>query len=342
MGLPPGSVVYVGKELNFSPVWSYWHYNSHRLAEIVVSTDNLPMPPKKEEVGWLGLIGLHQPDTITALGAHLGMHALLLEDFANTTQRPKVEEDQDVLVLILKSFVFDKKQLELTTRQVNLVLKSCQVVSLCEDQIDSLSHVLERLKAGRGLIRKRGADYLFFAMLDVIVDSYYEVMDEIVPLIEQMESAMMHRHAPDFLHKLQRISRVLFTMRKHVLPLREAVSKIQRGDFEQIHADHLRYFGDVNDHLMSILDNIDFYIQMTGSLKELYLSNISFKMNKVMQVLTAISAVFIPLTFLVGVYGMNFDFMPELHWKYGYFVLWGLMAAIGLALWIGFKRRKWL
>lgn len=341
VGLPPGSVVYIGQQRGFTPSIRFLRYSADEFFEDTLPIDQLQALITPDHICWLHVTGVHDTSLIASVGEMLQLHPLFIEDIANTTQRPKADELDDALMVVLKLFRLEKEAPRLVSQQITLVLKHQVVLSFGEEPGEVLDHIRNRLLTGKGNLRKRSADYLMFAIIDVLVDSYYEVLEELIPLIEAMEVSLMQRNPQNLLHRIQRLSRALFTLRKNIYPLRESINKLSRGDFEQVKPANLKYYSDVNDHLLQMLDNIDFYIQLTNSLKELHMANISYKMNKVMQALTAISAVFIPLTFLVGVYGMNFKNMPELSWHYGYYVLWLLMIGLGLGLFWGFKRKGW-
>ncbi len=341
VGMPPGSVVYIGKKHGFTPSIRFLRYSADDFFEDTLPIDQLQSHIENHQICWLHVTGVHDTEMIASLGEMLEIHPLFIEDIANTTQRPKADELEGTLMVVLKSFRLEKEIPHLVSQQITLVLKKQVVLSFGEEPGEVLNHIRNRLLSAKGNLRKRSADYLLFAIVDVLVDSYYEVIEELIPLIENIEISLMQRKQQNLLHRIQRINQTLFSLRKNIYPLRESINKLSRGDYEQIKPSNLKYFGDVNDHLLQMLDNIDFYIQLTNSLKELHMANISFKTNKVMQALTAISAVFIPLTFIVGVYGMNFTNMPELNWKYGYPILWLLMIALGMGLFWGFKRRGW-
>lgn len=341
VGLPPGSVVYIGQQRGFTPSIRFLRYSADEFFEDILPIDQLQAQIDPNQICWLHITGVHDTDLIASIGDMLQLHPLFVEDIANTTQRPKADELEGALMVVLKSFRLEKEVPRLVSQQITLVLTHQVVLSFGEEPGEVLDHIRNRLLSGKGNLRKRSADYLLFAIIDVLVDSYYEVLEELIPLIESVETSLMQRNPQNLLHRIQRLSRALFTLRKNIYPLRESINKLCRGDYEQVKPANLKYYSDVNDHLLQMLDNIDFYIQLTNSLKELHMANISYKMNKVMQALTAISAVFIPLTFLVGVYGMNFKNMPELSWHYGYYILWLLMVGLGLGLFWGFKRKGW-
>ncbi len=341
VGLPPGSVVYIGQNREFKPTIQLLRYTADELFDETITVDQLEQHINSGQICWLHITGVHDTELIASIGKMLNIHPLFIEDIANTTQRPKTDELEGCMMVVLKSFKLDKEIPRLLHQQITLVLTQQVVLSFGEEPGEVLEHVRSRLLSSKGNLRKRSADYLLFAIVDVLVDSYYEVLEELIPLIETVEINLVQRKQQNLLHRIQHINQTLFSLRKNIYPLRESINKLSRGDYEQIKPTNLKYFGDVNDHLLQMLDNIDFYIQLTNGLKELHMANISYKMNKVMQALTAISAVFIPLTFIVGVYGMNFTNMPELSWKYGYYSLWVLMIALGLGLFWGFKRKGW-
>ncbi len=341
-GLPPGSVVYVGRNREFEPSVRRICFDGEQVADGVVGLDYIEQLKGNCGLTWINVAGVHDVRVLSSLGNSFQIHPLFIEDIANTTQRPKLDQLDGSLMVILKLFSMDGETKKLSGEQIAVLLKENTVITFMEQPGEVLEPLRKRLSANSGMVVNRGSDYLFCSIIDTCVDSYYGVIEELADMVENFEPAMSknsdHTH---YLHRIQRLNRYLLILRKSIYPLREATSRLARGDYEQITAANLRYFTDINDHLLQMLDNVDFYIQMTNNLRELHMANISYRMNKVMQTLTAISAVFIPLTFLVGVYGMNFQSMPELSWRYGYFVLWGVMIAIVILLYTHFKRKGW-
>lgn len=340
IGMPPGSVVYVGKHQSFEPTIRCVRFSENDFFDEIITADHIPMHLAMNQKCWIHVSGVHNEEMVSNICEVFRIHPLFVEDIVNTTQRPRVVDLENVLMVVIRAVKFDTESVTLVPQQVSLFLIGDTVLSFSQDSTPFLDHVYNRL-SGKGTMRRNSVDYLLFSIVDVLVDSYYEVIEQVIPLVENAESLLMKRKPQNMLHRIQRLSRVLFLLHNNIFPLRESVGKLVRGDFSQIQGGNIRYFRDVNDHLFQMLDNIDFYIQVTNSLKELHMANISFKMNKVMQALTAISAVFIPLTFLVGVYGMNFRHIPELEWKYGYFVLWGVMVSLGGAMFYAFYKKGW-
>jgi magnesium transporter len=341
-GMPPGSVVYVGRKREFVPTVRRICFDSQKTTDEVVGIESLDSLNNQCPMAWINVAGVHDESLVASVGNLFQVHPLFIEDIVNTSQRPKGDNLEGALMVILKLFWLEGDAKKLSSDQITVILKGDRVISFEERPGEALEPLRKRLVANAGQVVNRGCDYLFFTVIDACVDSYYGVIEELAEMIENFEPAMSRDYERiHYLHRIQRLNRNLLILRKSLYPLREAVGRLARGDYEQISAGNLRYFTDINDHLLQMLDNIDFYIQMTNNLRELHMANISYRMNKVMQALTAISAVFIPLTFLVGVYGMNFDVMPELTWKYGYFVLWGVMIAIVVVLYTHFKRRGW-
>lgn len=336
-GMPQGSVVYVGKIKEFKPeVTSTLFYEG---AVTITPVNDINNIADVDGVQWLDVVGLHDEGIVSLLGKRYDIHPLFLEDVVNTTQRPKVDELDDTLMIILKLFDIEEGSEALNSHQVAIILKNNTVITLSEEQDNRLDSLRNRLKATNNNILNRGADYLFVSIIDTLVDSYYSVIEDYIQIVDSLDPIRNeHRR---YIQYIQHISSSLLLLRKGIFPLREASGKLGRGDFISISYDNYKYFRDINDHVIQMLDNIDFYIMMVNNIKELHLANISYRMNKVMQTLTTISAIFIPLTFLVGVYGMNFKFMPELSWRYGYLGVWIVMIVIVVVLYYHFKRKKW-
>jgi magnesium transporter len=342
VGQLPGSLIHVGKIINQHVKTTLIDYNSIDYNEVVcnqvdecLNFDNLG------NTYWLNVDGLHQTNVIKAIGAKLNLHPLLLEDIVNTNHRPKVEEFEGYLFFTLKMITVSVNK-NIETEQVSLVLGPNWLVTFQEQEGDVFDMIRLRLKENKGIIRKSKADYLMYSIIDIIVDHYFLIIDFLNDKIEDLEEEILHDPTQESSIKIQNLKRLLMNFRKSILPLREAVSSLQKYNNDLINEGTLRYFRDVYEHLIHLTDNLESQRDMLASIMDLYLSGISNKMNQVMKVLTIIATMFIPLTFIVGVYGMNFENMPELKWKYGYFAIWGIMLVIVILMVAYFKRKKWL
>jgi len=296
-----------------------------------------------KNVAWLDVVGVHDTGLLESIGNHFSIHPLTLEDIANTGQRPKVEEFETYLYMVLKMMDYDVVERKIQSEQVSLVLGPDFLITFQEKPGDVFEPVRERIRRGKGKIRGRGADYLAYALLDTIVDHYYTILERIGDDIETLEEELIANESnKTTLNDVHRLRREVLFLRREIWPLREMVSKLGKGDFELIQPSTHLFLTDVHDHVIQILDTIESYRDMLASLLDLYLSTISNRMNEVMKVLTMIATIFIPITFVAGLYGMNFEHMPELHWRWGYLGVWGIFVFIAVAMVLYFKKKRWI
>ena len=293
-------------------------------------------------VTWLDIDGVHQAEILEAVGAQVNLHPLVIEDIHNTYQRPKVEDYEEYLYIVLKMISWDEDSKEILGEQVSLILGQNYVLSFKEDPGDIFDPIRQRLREGKGRIRKMGADYLAYALLDQVVDHYFLVLENLGEQIEDLEEELVTNPDASTLQTIHHLKRELIFLRKSVWPLREAISSLERGESPLFQSETLVYLRDVYDHTIQVIDTIETFRDMVSGMLDIYLSSISNRMNEVMKVLTIIATIFIPLTFIAGVYGMNFVNMPELQWPGGYFMVWGVMIVIFIGMLIFFKRKKWL
>ena len=294
-----------------------------------------------DRVNWVNVDGLSSIETLEKLQAHFSLHALLIDDVLND-QRPKAEEFDDYLFFTLKMlYRIDLTCSDIDYEQISFVLGRDFLISFQEKEGDLFDGFRERIRLDQGKVRKKQADYLLYRLIDIIVDNYYNVLNRIGDLIEETEDNVYENPTTRTFHDIQSLKKELIYLRKALYPLREALSKIVKGESEFIQEENLRYFADVYDHVAHLIDSLDTYKDLTSSLLDIHINAMNTRMNEVMKVLTVISTIFMPLTFIVGVYGMNFDFMPELGWKWGYFGVWGVMAIVVAVMLIFFKRKKW-
>ena len=307
-------------------------------------------PVFKEDMGfintpgvtWLDIDGVHQTDLLEIVGTYANLHPLVIEDIHNTYQRPKVEDYDDYLYIVLKMISWNDETKEVQAEQVSLILGNSYVISFKEDPGDIFDPVRQRLREGKGRIRKMGADYLAYILLDQVVDNYFLVLENLGEQIEDLEEELVTNPDASTLHTIHHLKRELIFLRKSVWPLREAISSLERGESSLFQPETLVYLRDVYDHTIQVIDTIETFRDMVSGMLDIYLSSISNRMNEVMKVLTIIATIFIPLTFIAGIYGMNFVNMPELQWPWGYFMVWGVMIAIVIGMISYFKRKGWL
>lgn len=290
-------------------------------------------------VNWVNLDGLHDHSIISKLGEHFALHSLLLEDITSEHQ-PKAEEYEDYLFFTLK-MLYKIKEGEIEYEQISFVLGKNYLLSFQEKEGDPFTSFRDRIRMDQGRVRRKKPDYLLYRLIDIIVDNYYIVLDEVGQQIEQIEEDIYHNPSSKEFQKIQRIKKELIFLRKALYPLRDALSKLIKDESGFIESQNARYFSDIYDHVVHLIDSMDTYKDLTTSLMDIHINTLNTKMNEVMKVLTVISTIFMPLTFIVGVYGMNFHYMPEIPWKWGYPVIWGVMILIGGAMLRYFKFKKW-
>jgi magnesium transporter len=265
-----------------------------------------------------------------------------LEDILHTGQRPKFEDFEKYIFIVFKMLYFDENGDDILEEQISIILGSNYVISFQEKEGDVFNPVRERIRAGRFQIKKRKIDYLAYALIDAVVDNYFLILEKIGEKIEDLEEELLDNPTPETLQTIHHLKRKLISLRKSVWPLREVIGGLERGESALFHKSTSIYLKDVYDHTIQVIDTIETFRDMVSGMLDMYLSNLSNKMNEVMKVLTIIATIFIPLTFIAGIYGMNFEFMPELKWHWGYFLIWGLMIVVGIAMVFYFRRKKWL
>ncbi|NBC09772.1 MAG: magnesium/cobalt transporter CorA [Bacteroidetes bacterium] len=341
-GLAPGSLVFTGeKKLEHIEV-TLMEYSAEGLIREATEQGAIPSASEGAVVRWYDIRGLHDVELIRSLGQQFNLHPLVLEDILDTGQRPKFEEYDDSFFLLLQGLSLNAQAVEVETEQVAIYAKEGVVLSFQENGTDLFPGVRARIRSGHGKIKKRGADYLAYALADNIVDHYYLLLDQLETLLDELEVEILRETRRDSKQRIHLLKLQSITLRKVVSPLREAVNEFARCESPLMAEDTDVFVRDLHDHTEQVMENIDSYRDLISGLYDLFVSEVSFKMNSVMQVLTIISTIFIPLTFLAGIYGMNFQHMPELEWRYGYYALWGIMLLIALALIYYFRRRNWL
>ena len=342
-GLPPGTLIHVGEPKTERVKITVIDYDEANLQEKEIAKVDECYPFKeKPTVTWINIDGIHDVDVISKIGKNYGIHPLMLEDIVNTEQRPKIEDFEDYLFLVVKMLSFDEKQREINIEQVSLVIGPNYVLSFQEREGDVFDPVRDRIRRSKGRIRKKGADYLAYALLDAIVDGYFLILERIGDRIEELEENLISRPDVRMLQAIHYLKREMIFLRRSVWPLREVISGMSRKESSLIKESTEIFLRDVYDHTIQVIDTIETYRDMVSGMLDTYLSSISNRMNEVMKVLTIFAAIFIPLTFVAGIYGMNFAYMPELGWKWGYFAVLAIMATIGISMLIYFRNKKWL
>lgn len=348
-GQKPGTLIHVGERKIDKPKITIFDYDETNFQEKQVESIEEAFSFKDlPTVTWINIDGLHEVELIEKLGKHFNFHPLLLEDILNTGQRPKMEDFEEHLFVVLKMLYFDEKDYEIMAEQVSIILGPNFVISFQEKEGDVFNAVRERIRNGKGRIRRMGSDYLAYALTDLIVDHYFAILEKLGDEIEELEEDLLTNPQPKTMQDIHELKREMIFLRRAVWPLREVISGLERSESKLI-ADSTKIFlRDVYDHTIQVIDSIESFRDMLSGMLDLYLSSISNRMNEVMKVLTIIATIFIPLTFIAGIYGMNFNpesspfNMPELNWYWGYPAVWAIMLGIGFIMLTYFKRRKWL
>lgn len=294
---------------------------------------------KDDQVNWINLDGLNVSPIIEKLQTYFCLNSLVIDDIIND-QRPKAEEFEDYLFVTLK-MLYRIEGAEIDYEQISFVLGKNFLLSFQEKEGDLFDTFRDRIKADQGRVRKKGADYLLYRLIDIIVDNYYNVLDTIGEQIEETEACIQTDTSGDTFRKIQQLKKELIYLHKALYPLRDAVGKLVKDESVFIEEGNIRYYADVYDHIIHLIDSLDTYRDLTSSLSDIYINTQNTRLNEVIRVLTIISTIFIPLTFIVGVYGMNFKYFPELDWKYGYLGIWIVMLAIAGGMIKYFKFKKW-
>jgi magnesium transporter len=343
-GLPPGSLVHIGEKKAEEVKITIIDYDETHFQEKVIKTIEECIPFKdKPTVTWINVDGIHQVELLEKLGQCYGLHPLTLEDILNTDQRPKIEDFGDYVFIVLKMLYYRDKTDEIVTEQMSLILGSNFVISFQEGiEGDLFDPIRERIRSEKGRIRKMGADYLAYSLLDSIVDYYFVILEKLGERIESLEEKLVANPNPETLQIIHNLKREMIFLRKSVWPLREVISGLERGESSLIKESTRIYLRDVYDHTIQVIDTIETFRDMLSGMLDIYLSSVSNRLNAVMKVLTIIATIFMPLTFLAGIYGMNFKFMPELEWRWGYPLIWMVMLGIGIFMLFYFKKKKWL
>ena len=342
-GLPPGTLVHIGKKKTENVRINLFVYNQQNVEEKAFEdTDTFLQQNDQSNVSWYNIDGIHKVELIETIGNHFNLHTLLLEDVLNTHQRPKVEYFEDYLFFTLKMLGINPTNNKLVAEQVSFVLGEDYLVSFQERQGDLFDPVRSRIRLDNSKIRRKKADYLLYALIDTVVDNYFLIIEHLSEETERIEEIIFNNPDEDALKKIQDIKKQYILLRKSVYPLREAISSFLRDEFEFIDEENKKYLRDLYDHTIHIIENIESQRDVVSGLKDLYMSELSNRMNNIMKVLTIIATIFIPLTFIAGIYGMNFDYMPELHFKWSYPIAWFFMGLVTLVMIIYFKRKKWL
>ena len=342
-GLPPGTLVHVGEKREEEVKITVIDYDETTYQEKEVeSVADCYTFKDTETVSWINVSGIHNTEIVQKMGDVFKLHPLVLEDILHTGQRPKIEEYEGYLFIVLKMLFRDKEKKDIISEQVSIVLTPHVVLSFQETEGDVFNLIRERIKEAKGRIRKMKTDYLAYSLIDAVVDHYFVVLEQLGERIEFLEEDLISDPHPATLRAIHGLKNELIYLRKSVWPLREVVSNLERGESPLIRKATRVFLRDVYDHTIRVIDTVETFRDLVSGMLDIYLSSTSNKMNEVMKVLTIIATIFIPLGFVAGLYGMNFDNMPELHWRWGYFFALGFMFIAALGMLAYFKRKGWL
>jgi len=342
-GLPPGTVVYDGETRQRDVGITVIDYDEDHLEEKpLVGVEDIEPFRDSPTVTWINIDGIHDTSIIEGVGARFGIHPLVLEDIASSGNRPKFEDYDDYLFIIVKMMSYDDVKEDIDSEQVSLIVGKNYVISFQEHPGDVFDPVRDRIRQKKGRIVKMGPDYLAYALLDTIIDNYYSILEKLGDRVESIEEELLENPTREMLNAIHRTKRDMIYLRKSIWPLREAVSGLERSESKLISKQTRVFLRDVYDHTIQAIDTIESLRDIVSGLLDIYMSSVSNRMNEVMKVLTIIATIFIPLTFIAGIYGMNFEFMPELRLQWAYPAVWGVMGLVALVMLIFFRKKDWL
>lgn len=343
-GLPPETLIHIGEKHESKSKISVTQYNADTLIQHDISSiTELKQLKSAGVITWVNVDGLNDIHIVEGIGQELNIHPLVLEDILSTHQRPKLEEYEDFLYMVIKGIDLNQgKNFSLQYEQISILLLANYVVTFKEKADDTFNPIYNYLQNRNSRLRQFGSDYLAYVILDTIVDEYFVVEDNLDEIIDPLEDNILFNSNKEMLQTVQQIRRGLISMKRNISPLRELLATIQRTDTPLLQEKTLRYYGDVYDHVLRVTDSLESYRERISAMHDIYLSSISNKLNETMKILTIFASIFIPLTFIAGVYGMNFEYMPELKWRWAYPMIWIIFITISTGLLLFFKRKKWI
>ena len=342
IGLPPGSIVYIGEKKVEKVKITLTEYDEHEYGSYeITSAEEIDPFKDTPQVTWVNVCGLHETEFLMQIGERFKVHPLVLEDILNTETRPKIEITDDYLFIVMKLITYNAEHKILESEQVSFILGKSFVFSFMERSDEIFNPIKERIKNQLGKVRKKGSDYLLYVLMDVVVDQFFLALEKVDERIESLDDEVLNAPEKSQVEKIYNLKNLLLMLRRSATPMREIVNQLIKSDSDLMDDSTEPYLRDLYDHVIHISESIELQREITTGLMETYLSMMSNKMNEVMKVLTVIATIFIPLTFIVGIYGMNFKNMPELDLPWAYFVVWGVMITVAAGLLFYFKRKKW-
>ncbi len=342
-GTVHGAVEYIGKPREGKIKIDLLEYDESTVKETEIGSlknlkDHLNSPMKK----WIRVTGVHDAKLLGEIGEIFKINAIDIEDIANTTQRPGIEERENYIFLEFVLLQLDPQTHDVINEQVAIILGRDYVITFHETSPDVFKSLYNRILTSKGNIRKLHSDYLVFALTDIIIDQYFLLLEDIGETVEDIEDELVTSPSGSNQEAIYKLKRRLIYVKKTIWPAREVLSSLQRSDHVLIDDSTRIYFRNIYDHTVQVIETLESLRDIMAGMMDLYLSSVSNRMNEIMKVLTVFASIFIPLTFLAGVYGMNFKNFPELEWKYGYFTFWGICVVASIAMLLYFRRKKWL
>lgn len=342
-GLSPGTLIHVGEKSIGAVSISLIDYDAHKLVEKKDATlKECLISLNSPSLTWINISGIHDSRTIETIGRHFGLHPLLLEDIMSSGQQSKLDNYKDTIYIVVRQLIYNNKKQDVEDEQVSIILGKNFVISFLESHNNVFAPIYERLQNPKGRMRQRGSDYLCYALVDCLVDNYFLILEKVDDKLESLEGELFHNSTADTLKKMHHVKRELILLRKAVWPMREVISSFRRIDSPLIQDSTKLYIQDIYDHTIQAIDTIESLRDITSGMLDIYLSNLSQRMNEIMKVLTIVATIFVPLTFIASLYGMNFKHIPELDWEWGYYATLATMITIFFAMLYYFKRKQWL
>jgi magnesium transporter len=342
-GLPPGTLVHIGERKADRVRMELMDYDGAGLIEKEIHLgSDLRVYVDAPTVSWVNVTGLHDSRLIHHIGDGFNIHPLTLEDIVNTAQRPKMEAFENYLYVVLRMLSYDPTTNRVSSEQVSFILGKGYLLSFQEVEGDIFASVRERIRKSGGRIRNRDADYLLYALMDVVVDQYFAILETIDERLDAAEGELLDGLSPRLPEKIHHLKRECLYLSRQIWPLREVLARLTREKVDFIEDRTAIFFRDVYDHAIQVIEGVEIVRDLLSGILDLYVSMSGNRLNEVMKVLTLIATIFIPITFIAGVYGMNFKYMPELDWPWGYPAAIGVMAAVCGGMLVYFKKKKWL
>ena len=343
MGMPAGSLIHVGDKTTEDVHITLIDYNETEFTELEIKDlDDCKAFIDTPNVTWLHVTGIHDTAIIQKIGDLFNLHPLILEDILNTSHRPKIEDYDEYLFTLVKYIQYDDERDEADIDQMSLVLSNNFLITFDEQPFNAINNIKQRIKNKNSRLRKMGDEYLYYAIMDITIDQNFIILEKIGERISDIEDEVITKPKSETLHAIHRLKREMIYLRKSIWPLREIIRFLQRSESPLIAKTIRPFLKDLYDHTIQIIDTIETFRDMLSVMLDIYLSSVNNRMNDVMKVLTIISTIFIPLSFIAGIYGMNFRHMPELTWPFGYPIILGIMFFAGLLMVLYFRRKKWL